>query len=331
MNILVTGGAGYIGTHTIVELLEAGHSVVAIDNLSKNSGELIEGVEEIVGKEIDFQKIDTRDAKALVKLFSENDFDAVIHFAALKAVGESVDQPLDYYENNIMSLITLCRVMKEHKVSKLIFSSSGTVYGQVNKAVNEAMNSVNGESPYGWTKVFCERILTDLTTSNSDFWDITLLRYFNPVGNHPSGLIGEDSDDIPPNLLPYLTKAAAGDLEELTVFGGDYGTRDGTCERDYIHVVDLAKGHIAALSNDSKGIKTYNLGSGKSTTVLEIIDVFEKATGVKVPHKIGDRRPGDIIVSFAEVQKAKDELGWQTELSLDQAMKDQWLWQQRQN
>jgi len=327
MNLLITGGAGYIGTHTIVELIKAGHSVVAVDNLSKNSGDLIKGVEEIVGTKIDFYNIDTRNFSALDKLFSANEFDAVIHFAAFKAVGESVEKPLDYYENNIMSLITLCRVMEKHKAGKLIFSSSGTVYGQVDTAVTETMNSVNGECPYGWTKVFCERILTDLVVSDPNFWDITLLRYFNPVGNHSSGLIGEDSEDVPPNLLPYLTKVAAGELKELTVFGGDYDTRDGTCERDYIHVVDLAKGHVAALANDSHGIKTYNLGSGKSTTVLEIIDIFEKATGKTVPYKIGDRRPGDIIISYAKVNKAKDELSWETELSLDQAMQDQWAWQ----
>lgn len=330
MKILITGGAGYIGTHTIVELIDAGHEVVSVDNLVKNSGELTKGVEEITGKSVDFHKIDTRDFDALDALFADSDFDAVIHFAALKAVGESVQEPLDYYENNILSLTTLCKVMQKYKVKKLIFSSSGTVYGQVDTAVDEEMNAVNGASPYGWTKVFCERILRDLSSANPDFWDITLLRYFNPIGNHPSGLIGEDSDDVPANLLPYLTKVAAGELKELTVFGGDYDTRDGTCERDYIHVVDLAKGHLAALDNNTPGVKTYNLGSGQSTTVLEIIDIFEKATGVKVPHRIGDRRAGDIIVSYANADKAKDELGWQTELSLEQAMRDQWLWQQKQ-
>lgn len=329
MNILITGGAGYIGSHTIVELIEAGHEVVSIDNLSKNTGKLNKGIEQIVGREIEFHQLDSSDFKALDKLFEANSFDAVIHFAAFKAVGESVEKPLKYYENNLMSLITLCKVMKKHKVGKVVFSSSATVYGESTSAVDENMNAINGNCPYGWTKVFCEQILRDLSISEPDFWDITVLRYFNPVGNHSSALIGEDSEDIPPNLLPYLTKVVAGELKELTVFGGDYETRDGTCERDYIHVVDLAQGHLAAIENSKPGIHTYNLGSGQSTTVLELINIFEEATNMKVPYKIGGRRPGDITISYSSASKAEKELGWKTKLNLNQAMKDQWAWQQK--
>lgn len=330
MNILVTGGAGYIGSHTILSLFEAGHDVVSVDNLSKNTGRLNHGIEKISGKKVDFHKIDVRDEQKLSELFAQYTFDGVIHFAALKAVGESVEQPLSYYENNLNSLMTVCRVMKKHGVPTLIFSSSATVYGAVDIAATEDMNSTNSDSPYGWTKVFGEQILRDLQRAQPDFWNITLLRYFNPIGNHQSGLIGEDSPDVPPNLLPYITKVAAGELEKLTIFGDDYDTRDGTCIRDYIHVSDLAEGHVAALQHATAGIRTYNLGSGEGTTVLEAINAFQQATDKDIPYVVGPRRPGDITVSYADPSKAAAELHWKTKRSLQQAMHDQWTWQQSQ-
>ncbi len=328
--ILVTGGSGYIGSHTIVSLIEAGHSVVSIDNLSKSTGRLNDGIAQITGHDVDFHEIDASDEDALNALFSQYSFDAVIHFAAYKAIDESTKKPLDYYDNNLGSLTTLCRVMRAHDVSQLIFSSSATVYGDQNTACVETMDIQPAMSPYGWTKIFCEQILRDLSASDPDFWNITLLRYFNPVGNHPSGLIGEDSPDVPANLVPYITKVAIGELESLTVFGDSYDTVDGTCVRDYIHVTDLAEGHIAALTQADPGIHTYNLSSGRGTTVLQAIKGFESATGQTVTYTIGHKRDGDTPYSCGSAKKAEQELGWKAQRTFTEAMRDQWKWQQNQ-
>jgi len=328
MNILVTGGAGYIGSHTIVELINNGDNVVVVDNLSNSSKESLCRVEKITGKLIPFYEIDVRDAEALEKVFIENDFEAVIHFAGLKSVGQSVLHPVEYYDNNIGSTIVLLESMKKHNVKKLIFSSSATVYGTPSELPLKETSRVGVgiSNPYGQTKFMIEQILSDLVESDKSM-QITLLRYFNPIGAHKSGLIGEDPNDIPNNLLPYVSQVAIGKLEMVNVFGNDYDTPDGTGVRDYIHVVDLAKGHIAALRHSKIGISTYNLGTGLGVSVLELISAFSKASNKDVPYQITPRRPGDIGSCYATSEKANNELRWFTQKTIEDACEDSWRWQ----
>ncbi len=330
--VLVTGGAGYIGSHTVVELLAAGHDAVVADNLSNSSAESLKRVEEISGKAVTFYETDLCDKPALEKIFDTERFDAVIHFAGLKAVGESVVKPLQYYRNNIDSTLTLCEVMRAHDVKKLIFSSSATVYGdpETLPIKETARAGVGLTNPYGQTKYMIEQILHDLAASD-DSWDVTILRYFNPVGAHPSGLIGEDPNGIPNNLLPFVAQVAVGRREKLNIYGNDYDTPDGTGVRDYIHVVDLAKGHVAALEHlgEPEAYNVYNLGSGTGASVLAMVKLFEKVSGKPIPYEIVARRPGDIASCFADASKAADELGWHTELSLEDACRDTWNWQSK--
>lgn len=328
MNILVTGGAGYIGSHTIVELLQEGHDVTVVDNLVNSSEESLKRVEKITGKSVDFHKVDLCDKPALEKVFASKKFDAVIHFAGLKAVGESVEKPLLYYRNNVVSTLTLCDVMQKQSVKKLIFSSSATVYGTPEKLPLKETSRVGAgiTNPYGQTKFMIEQILRDVSTADPD-WQITLLRYFNPIGAHESGLIGENPNGLPNNLPPYVAQVVVGKLDKVRVFGDDYDTPDGTGVRDYIHVVDLAKGHVAALNHLTPGADVYNLGTGHGVSVLEIIKAFEKAAGKEIPYEIAARRPGDIAACYADCDKANTELGWKTEKSLEQACTDAWRWQ----
>jgi UDP-glucose 4-epimerase len=330
MRVLVTGGAGYIGSHTIIELLAEGHEVVAVDNLLNSSAESLKRVEKIAGQHVPFHKFDLCDKQALDKLFSDESFDAVIHFAGLKAVGESVAKPLEYYRNNIDSTLTLCEVMQAHEVKKLIFSSSATVYGDpAELPLKETSRiGVGITNPYGQTKFMIEQILRDVALAEPS-WQITLLRYFNPIGAHDSGLIGEDPNGLPNNLLPYVAQVAVGKLDKVRVFGGDYDTLDGTGIRDYIHVVDLAKGHVAALANMQNGTEVYNLGTGNGVSVLEIIHAFEKAVGKAIPYDIVDRRPGDIAECYADCSKANATLGWKADKTLEEACNDAWRWQSR--
>lgn len=329
--ILVTGGTGFIGSHTVVELISVGFDIVIADNLSNSKRSVVDRLQQITGQSIAFREVDFCDKIAVSELFKEFDFDAVIHFAGLKAVGESVAKPLDYYRNNIVSTLNLCEAMRDHDVKNLVFSSSATVYGPPSELPLRETSQVGVglTNPYGQTKYMLEQILSDLKVSD-DSWSITLLRYFNPMGAHSSGLIGEDPNGIPNNLPPYIQQVAAGKLEAINVTGDDYDTPDGTGVRDYIHVVDLAKGHVAALGKltDQKTVGVYNLGTGNGVSVLELIKAFEKAVGKPIPYKIVDRRPGDIATCYADASKAKSELGWQTELSLDQACQDAWRWQQ---
>jgi len=328
MNILITGGAGYIGSHTIIELLNNGHKVVVADNLSNSSKESLRRVEKITNTVIPFYKIDVHDNDALDKVFSENNFDAVIHFAGLKAVGQSVSHPIEYYDNNIGSTLALLKIMKKHNVKKLVFSSSATVYGTPSELPlsETSLVGVDITNPYGQTKFMIEQILRALSFADNSF-EITLLRYFNPVGAHPSGLIGEDPNDTPNNLMPYISQVAIGKLEKVNVFGNDYDTPDGTGVRDYIHVVDLAKGHVAAIAHIKPGVNTYNLGSGKGVSVLELIEAFSKASGKNIPYQISPRRAGDIAACYATAQKAEVELGWKAEKTIDEACSDSWRWQ----
>lgn len=329
MNILVTGGAGYIGSHTVVELYKNGHTVVIIDNLSNSSLEAVRRVEAITGAKIPFFEGDVQDKDLLTKIFAEHAIDAAIHFAGLKAVGESVAKPLAYYRNNIDSSLSLCEVMQEKNIKKLLFSSSATVYGNPDELpLKETSRTGLGiTNPYGQTKFMIEQILRDLAVADPS-WSITSLRYFNPIGAHESGTIGEDPSDIPNNLMPFITQVAVGKRSELSVFGDDYDTPDGTGVRDYIHVVDLAKGHVAALEHMSAGeMNVYNLGTGKGVSVLEMIHAFEKASGKKVAYKIVDRRPGDVASCYADASKAARELGWHTEKTLQEACEDSWRWQ----
>lgn len=330
MEILVTGGAGYIGSHTVVELLKARHDVVVIDNLSNSSEESLKRVEQITGKPVTFVKLDVADKPALQKVFDEHTIDAVMHFAGLKAVGESVAKPLEYYRNNIDSTLTLCELMQEKGVKKLIFSSSATVYGTPEELPLKETSRVGVgiTNPYGQTKFMIEQILADLAASDAS-WQITSLRYFNPIGAHESGLIGEDPNGIPNNLLPYISQVAVGKLEKLRIYGNDYDTPDGTGVRDYIHVVDLAKGHVAALEHlgTSSNMAVYNLGTGKGASVLEAIRAFETAAGRQIPYEVVARRPGDVAASYADANKAAQELGWQAEKSLQDACRDSWRWQ----
>lgn len=328
MHILVTGGAGYIGSHTVVELLSAGHTVTVADNLSNSSEESLRRVEQITGKKVGFHKVDVCDKPALDKLFAGNKFDAVIHFAGLKAVGESVVKPLEYYRNNIGSTLTLCEVMRAHDVKKMIFSSSATVYGTPSELPLKETSRVGVgiTNPYGQTKYMIEQILRDIAAADPG-WQISLLRYFNPIGAHPSGLIGEDPNGMPNNLPPYVSQVAVGKLDKVRIFGDDYDTPDGTGVRDYIHVVDLARGHMAALEHLTAGTQTYNLGTGSGVSVLEIIKAFSDASGRDIPYEVVARRPGDIATCYADCAKAKTELGWQTEKSLLDACTDAWRWQ----
>lgn len=328
MAILVTGGAGYIGSHTDIELLESGYDVVIIDNLSNSKLEAINRINEISKKKLTFYEGDVLDKEILRLIFQENDIEAVIHFAGYKAVGESVAQPIKYYHNNIGSTLALIEVMNEFNVKKLVFSSSATVYSVDNKSPLTEDMSLGAVNPYGKTKYMIEEILRDLIIADSS-WSISILRYFNPIGAHKSGLIGEDPKGIPNNLMPFITQVAIGKLDELTIFGDDYDTEDGTGVRDYIHVVDLAKGHIKALEKIkvSKGLSEYNLGTGEGYSVLDVVNNFEKANGIKIPYTISKRRPGDIATSYADASKALYELGWKAEKSLFEMCKDSWNWQ----
>ena len=327
--ILVTGGAGYIGSHTVLQLLEQGYNVVVLDNLSNASAESLRRVENITGKSVTFVQGDIRDMAVLTTIFSEHDIDATIHFAGLKAVGESVQKPLEYYENNVYGTLTLCKAMRKHNVKNLVFSSSATVYGDpVSLPLRESMATGHPTNPYGMSKLMVEHVLTDLNKSDED-WNIVLLRYFNPVGAHPSGQIGEDPNGIPNNLMPYISQVATKKLEKLSVFGDDYNTPDGTGVRDYIHVEDLANGHLKALDRLAlnTGLDIYNLGTGQGYSVLDMVNAFEAASGVTIPYTIAPRRPGDVASCYSDPTLAASELNWHAEKSLQDMCESTWNWQ----
>lgn len=329
MKILVTGGAGYIGSHTIVELVNAGHVVVAIDNLSNSCEESLRRAEKITGKSVGFYKTDIRDREGLNAVFDKHSFDCCIHFAGLKAVGESVSKPWEYYENNVGGTLTLIDVMRRHGCKNIIFSSSATVYGEPETVpITEECPKGVCTNPYGWTKWMIEQILSDMNKADKA-WNVVLLRYFNPIGAHPSGLIGENPNGIPNNLMPYITQVAVGKLEKLHVFGNDYDTPDGTGVRDYIHVVDLAKGHVKALKaiEQNCGTAVFNLGTGRGYSVLEIVKAFEAASGVKIPYVIDPRRAGDIGTCYSVPTRALERLGWKAELGIEDMCSDSWNWQ----
>ncbi|MCK4640291.1 MAG: UDP-glucose 4-epimerase GalE [Candidatus Marinimicrobia bacterium] len=328
MKILVTGGAGYIGSHTCLELLRSGFDVVVVDNLSNSSEESLRRVQEITGKTLEFHKVDLLNKTHLVKVFDKHQFDSVIHFAGLKAVGESVNIPLKYYHNNLTGTVTLCEVMAKYNVKNIVFSSSATVYGEPHTVPITEDFPTSATNPYGRTKLFIEEILKDLYVSDNN-WNVVLLRYFNPVGAHHSGRIGEDPKGIPNNLMPFISQVAVGKLKELSVFGNDYPTTDGTGVRDYIHVVDLALGHVRALQKliGQSGVHIYNLGTGRGYSVLEMISAFEKVSGRKIPYRIIDRRPGDIAECYADPSKAEQDLGWRTERGIEDMCADTWRWQ----
>ena len=328
MSILVTGGAGYIGSHTCIEMQNAGYDVIVIDNLDNSSSESLKRVEKITGKSVKFYKEDVRDKEVLRKIFTENKIDAVIHFAGLKAVGESVREPIMYYDNNLISTIALLEVMNEFGVKKLVFSSSATVYGVATEMPLVEGMPLGAINPYGRTKYFIEEMLRDLYVADKE-WCIALLRYFNPIGAHKSGLIGEDPKGIPNNLMPYISQVAVGKLEKLHVFGNDYDTVDGTGVRDYIHVVDLANGHVKAVdwALNNIGCEAFNLGTGNGISVLQLRDAFVKVTGVDVPYVIDPRRPGDPDEVYANAQKAKNILGWTAKFGVDEMCEDTWRWQ----
>ncbi len=330
MRVLVTGGAGYIGSHTVVELLAAGYDVVVVDNLDNSCEEALVRVEEVSGRKVEFHKVDILHRDALSEVFAVEPVDAVIHFAALKAVGESVEQPLRYYHNNISGTLVLCDVMLEHGVKNIVFSSSATVYGDPHTVPITEGFPLQATNPYGHSKLMMEQVLTDIQAANPD-WNVALLRYFNPVGAHESGMIGEDPNGIPNNLLPFIAQVAVGRLEELSVFGNDYPTRDGTGVRDYIHVVDLATGHLKALDKlaEQPGRVVYNLGTGRGNTVLEMVHAFERASGRKIPYEIVGRRPGDIAECYADPSLAQSELGWTAIRGIDEMCADTWRWQSR--
>lgn len=323
MKILLTGGTGYIGSHTAVELIERGYEVEILDNLFNSKITVLDDIERITGVKPKFHEVDLLDMSAMEKVFEEGKFDLVIHFAGLKAVGESVEKPLKYYENNVGGTINLLKCMKKYDVNKIVFSSSATVYGDqgVAELTEDMQTGVGITNPYGETKHVIEEILKDVAEAEPEF-EVTILRYFNPVGAHKSGLIGEDPNDIPNNLMPIIMKVSTGKIKELCVYGDDYDTPDGTGMRDYIHVVDLAKGHVAAIEKMKPGVSVYNLGTGKATSVLEMVAAFEKASGKKLPYKIVGRRAGDLPKIFANPKKAKEELGWETELTIENAMDD---------
>lgn len=328
MAILITGGAGYIGSHTCVELQNAGYDVIVVDNLCNSKQEVLHRVERITGRPIPFYKADIRDREALRRIFGENQVDAVIHFAGLKAVGESARIPLAYYENNISGTVNLCQVMAEVGVKRLVFSSSATVYGVAEKMPLTEDMPLGAINPYGRTKLFIEEILRDVYAADQD-WSISILRYFNPIGAHHSGTIGEDPKGIPNNLMPYIAQVAVGRLPQLQVFGDDYPTVDGTGVRDYIHVVDLALGHVKAVewTMEHTGCDPVNLGTGRGCSVLQLVAAFEKASGVKVPYKIVDRRPGDPATVYADAGKAKRVFGWEAVRTIEQMCQDSWRWQ----
>ena len=329
MNVLLAGGAGYIGSHTCVELINAGHDVVIADNFSNSCPVAVERVEELTGRKIPLYEADVCDRDAVEKIFSENKIDAVIHFAGLKAVGESCEKPVEYYRNNIDSTLTLLEVMKKHGVNNFIFSSSATVYGTPETVpLVETMPKGSPTNPYGWTKFMMEQILTDTANANPDM-SVVLLRYFNPIGAHESGRMGEDPQGIPNNLMPYIAQVAVGRRDHLTVYGGDYPTKDGTCRRDYIHVMDLANGHLKAVeyAAQHKGVEVFNLGTGTPYSVLEIIHAFESANDIKIKYEIGDRRAGDLPEFWANAEKAEKILGWKTQRTLEDMCRDTWNWQ----
>lgn len=328
MAILITGGAGYIGSHTCIEMINAGYEVVVVDNLDNSSAVSLQRVSEITGKNVKFYKEDVRDKEALRRIFSENKIEAVIHFAGLKAVGESVREPIMYYDNNLKNTIALLEVMNEFGVKRIVFSSSATVYGVATEMPLTEGMPLGAINPYGRTKYFIEEILRDLYVADKD-WCIALLRYFNPIGAHKSGLIGEDPKGIPNNLMPYISQVAVGKLEKLHVFGNDYNTVDGTGVRDYIHVVDLAQGHVKAVdwALKNKGCEAFNLGTGNGTSVLQLRDAFVKASGIDVPYVIDPRRPGDPDEVYADATKAKEVLGWEAKLGIEEMCEDTWRWQ----
>ncbi|MEI6562391.1 MAG: UDP-glucose 4-epimerase GalE [Verrucomicrobiota bacterium] len=328
MRILVTGGAGYIGSHTAIALLQAGHEVVIVDNLCNSKETSIQRIRELTGKPVAFHSVDLLEREKLVKIFAAQPVDAVIHFAGLKAVGESVREPLRYYQNNLTGTFVLCEVMAAAQCRNLVFSSSATVYGAPATVPITEDFPLSATNPYGRTKLMLEEVLRDLHVADPA-WNIALLRYFNPVGAHPSGRIGEDPNGIPNNLIPYIAQVAVGKLKELSVFGSDYPTPDGTGVRDYIHVSDLAEGHVRALEKlcTNPGIVTYNLGTGRGYSVLEMIGAFEKASGCKVPFRIAPRRPGDVAACYADPAKARSELGWEAKLGLEEMCADTWRWQ----
>ena len=329
MTILVTGGAGFIGSHTVVELQNAGYDVVVLDNLSNASEAALERVEAITGKPVKFYKADIRDREALEEIFTRESIDCCIHFAGLKAVGESVQKPWEYYENNISGTLILVDVMRKHGVKNIIFSSSATVYGDPAEIpITEKCPKGQCTNPYGWTKSMLEQILTDIQKADPE-WNVILLRYFNPIGAHKSGTMGENPNGIPNNLMPYITQVAVGKLKELGVFGNDYDTPDGTGVRDYIHVVDLAIGHVKALKKieEKAGLCIYNLGTGHGYSVLDIVKNFEEASGVKIPYVIKERRAGDIATCYSDATKAKEELGWVAERGIREMCEDSWRWQ----
>jgi UDP-glucose 4-epimerase len=328
MRVLVTGGAGFIGSHTVVELMAAGHEAVVVDNLSNSQASVIRRIGELTGSAPEFHETDVRNQDLLAELASSG-FDACIHFAALKAVGESVEQPLLYYDNNVAGTIALLEVLVDAGVENFVFSSSATVYGDpVTLPLREDMPIGEATNPYGWSKIMMEQVLKDVAAANPE-WSVTLLRYFNPVGAHTTGLIGEDPRGIPNNLMPYVAKVAAGQLPKLKVFGGDYPTPDGTGIRDYIHVVDLAKGHVTALEHTARrpGVHIYNLGTGNGHSVLEVVKTYEEESGRPIPYEIVGRRAGDVAASWADVEKAARELGWRTTMDLADMCRDSWLWQ----
>lgn len=331
MDILVTGGAGYIGSHTCVELLNKGYGVVVIDNLVNSNPKALERVEQITGKKLSFYEADVRDRATLDKIFEKHAIGCAIHFAGLKAVGESVAMPLEYYDNNLNSTVTLCRAMKDHGVNNIVFSSSATVYsGDNSMPLRETSHTGMCTNPYGWTKYMSEQILRDTAKAVPD-WSVVLLRYFNPIGAHSSGLIGEDPRGIPNNLMPYISQVAIGRRDHLNVFGNDYDTPDGTGVRDYIHVVDLARGHVCAIDYMLKhrGESVFNLGTGVGYSVLDMVHAFERVTGKKIPYEIVDRRPGDLATVYSSPDKSAELLGWKAEYDLDDMCRDTWAWQSK--
>lgn len=329
MSILVAGGAGYIGSHTCVELLEAGYDVVVVDNLYNANPEALKRVEKITGKTVTFYEADILDEEALNKIFDAHEIEAVIHFAGYKAVGESVQKPIEYYHNNMTGTLVLCDVMRAHGVKNIVFSSSATVYGDPAQIpITENCPKGQPTNPYGWTKSMLEQVLTDIHTSDNE-WNVILLRYFNPIGAHKSGLIGEDPKGIPNNLVPYVAQVAVGKRPCLGVFGNDYDTPDGTGVRDYIHVVDLAAGHVKAIEKlrENPGVEVYNLGTGNGYSVLQVVAAFEKACGHAIPYEIKPRREGDIATCYCDPQKAKEDLGWEAKYGIEEMCEDSWRWQ----
>lgn len=328
MNILVTGGLGFIGSHTTIELIKNGHTVIIADNLINSKIEVLDKLSNITGIKPSFYQIDVTDESKVKEIFKTHKIDGVIHFAGLKAVGESVSKPLEYYFNNLVSTMVLSKMCVKYGVGKFVFSSSATVYGDQQSPLKEDKELKKTTNPYGETKTMSERILTDTVSANDGF-AVSVLRYFNPVGAHESGLIGEDPNGIPNNLMPFVTKVAKGQLEKLSVFGNDYDTIDGTGVRDYIHVVDLAKGHVKAIENLKDGVNIYNLGTGRGTSVLELVNAFMKVNNIDVPYEIVGRRPGDIATCFADASKAEKELGWKAELGIEEMVRDAWKFEQK--